>query len=414
MKLDVIVLCDTTAEPADVMALAGVLLAYKERLHSVRGLAIDDIGGQYWDAMASSKSFDGWLEPSRTLGGAQSVLVDLVGMLSDCSETLVLVMPLTSVDYQACMGFALGRELTQGVATLMLPASRSNRAHSLDRDDILVVCLGEGARAIDQRSLSLNTSRETLASLAVALIDSKAPQSLGGENGAWRGVAPVDAPVLDPGLDLELSVVVPTLDVSSDRFQRLRRSLYAHTDVPFELIVADNGKSPQGFTGPVNNGVRACSARYVAIINDDVEVTHGWWYPLKDAMQAGAWVVFPMTLGHMRTDFAAWCFVLDRASMSEYAYSESDLFDPELKIWFQDSDLYLRLVRRGKPPVMVESSYIRHELSVTVNTTSPQLRQWIDHVIDEDQRRFLDKWGSDALDEVSFVAPSSKITTSQG
>jgi hypothetical protein len=61
VKVDLVVLCDTTAEPADVMALAGVLLAYKERLHSVRGLAVDDIGGQYWDAMASSKSFDGWL-----------------------------------------------------------------------------------------------------------------------------------------------------------------------------------------------------------------------------------------------------------------------------------------------------------------------------------------------------------------
>jgi|GEM_PF-5039715 len=414
MKLDVVVLCDKTAEPADVMALAGVLLTYKERLHSVRGLAVDDIGGQYWDAMASSKSFECWLEPSRTVGDAQSALVDLVGMPSDCSEMLVLVMPLTCVDYQACMEFALGRAITQGVAMLRLPASRPNRARSPGHDDILVVCLGEGARVIDQRALSLNTSRETLVSLAVALIDSKAPQSLGDEDGVWRGIAPGDAPVLEPGLDLELSIVVPTLDASSDRFQRLRRSLYEHTDVPFELIVADNGKSPQGFTGPVNSGVRACSARYVAIINDDVEVTHGWWYPLKDAMQAGAWVVFPTTLGHMRTDFAAWCFVLDRASMSEYAYSESDLFEPAFKIWFQDSDLYLRLVRRGKPPVMVESSYIRHELSVTVNTTSPHLRQWIDHVIDEDQRRFRDKWGSGALDEVGFVAPSSKSTTSQG
>jgi len=414
MKLDVIVLCDTTAEPADVMALAGVLLANKAQLHSVRGLAVDDIGGQYWDAMASSPSFDGWLEPSRALGSAQSALAGLVSMLSDCSETLVLVVSLTSVDYQACMEFALGRESTRGVATLMLPASRSNRAHSPGHDDILVVCLGEGARVIDQRAPSLNTSRETLVSLAVALIDGKAPQSLGDEDGVWRGIALGDAPVLEPGLDLELSIVVPTLDASSDRFQRLRRSLYEHTDVPFELIAVDNGKSPRGFTGPVNSGVRACSARYVAIINDDVEVTHGWWHPLKDAMQTGAWVVFPTTLGFMRTDFAARCFVLDRASMSEYAYSESDLFDPAFKIWFQDSDLYLRLVRRGKPPVMVESSYIRHELSVTVNTTSPQLRPWIDHVIDEDQRRFLDKWGSDALDEVGFAAPGNETAANSG
>jgi hypothetical protein len=201
MKLDVIVLCDTTAEPADVMALAGVLLAYKERLHSVRGLAIDDIGGQYWDAMASSKSFDGWLEPSRALGSAQSALAGLVSMLSDCSETLVLVVSLTSVDYQACMEFALGRESTRGVAMLTLPTSRPSGAQLSGHDDNLVVCVGDGARIIDQRSLSPNTTRETLVSLAAALIDSKAPQSLGGEDGAWRGITFDEALVLKPGLD---------------------------------------------------------------------------------------------------------------------------------------------------------------------------------------------------------------------
>jgi len=414
VKVDLVVLCDRTAEPAYVMALAGVLLANKAQLHSVRGLAVDDIGGQYWDAMASSKSFEGWLEPSRALGGAQSALAGLVSMLSDCSGTLVLVMPLTSVDYQACMEFVLGRELTQSVAMLTLPASKPDRGYSPGRDDILVVCLGEGARAIEQRASSLNTSRETLVNLAAALIDSQALQPLGGEDGAWRGIAFDEAPVLKPGLDPELSIVVPTLDVSSERFQRLRRSLYEHTDVPFELIVVDNGKSPQGFTGPVNRGVRACSTRYVAIINDDVEVTHGWWYPLKDAMQAGAWVVFPATLGCMRSDFAAWCFVLDRAWMPGYAYSESDLFDPAFKIWFQDSDLYLRLLRRGKPPVMVASSHVRHEFSVTVQTTSLLLRQWIDHAIIEDKRRFIDKWGSDALHEVGFVAPGSEIAPNHG
>src|SRR3712207_8323159 len=83
------------------------------------------------------------------------------------------------------------------------------------------------------------------------------------------------------------------------------------TDAPYDVVVVDNGAPPQGFTAPVNAGIRASRAPYVVVMNDDVETLPGWWAPLRAALDAGAAVAFPLTIdGPMRTDFAAWCFAV--------------------------------------------------------------------------------------------------------
>lgn len=45
-----------------------------------------------------------------------------------------------------------------------------------------------------------------------------------------------------------LSVLVPTLDASSSKAQRLVASLKASTTDPFQLVLVDNGNAPQGFS----------------------------------------------------------------------------------------------------------------------------------------------------------------------
>jgi GT2 family glycosyltransferase len=151
----------------------------------------------------------------------------------------------------------------------------------------------------------------------------------------------------------------------------------------------DNGAPPQGFTAPVNAGIRAARGAYVVVLNDDVEVLPGWWPPLRAALDGGASCVFPRTVdGAMREDLAAWCFALARDGLRDFAVAPGEFLDPELVVWYQDTDLLARLRAAGRPPVLVEGSRIRHGLSETVGTTDPELRAWVDAQIRRDKAAY--------------------------
>lgn len=192
-----------------------------------------------------------------------------------------------------------------------------------------------------------------------------------------------------PGEPPELSIVIPTLDAASRRVRACVAAVQAATDVASEIVLIDNGGAPQGFTAPVNAGLRAARGRYVVVMNDDVETLPGWWPPLREALDAGATVAFPLTIdGAMRTDFAAWCFAIAREGIERFAHAPDEFFDPALRVWFQDTDLLLRLRAAGRPPRLVREARIRHGLSETVATDDPVLRAWIDREIAGDLRRF--------------------------
>jgi GT2 family glycosyltransferase len=194
------------------------------------------------------------------------------------------------------------------------------------------------------------------------------------------------------GVAPEVSIVIPTLAASGERIRRCLTAIAEATDLPHEILIADNGASPQGYTAPVNAGVRAASGRYVVVMNDDVEPLPGWWAPLRAALDGGVPVVFPSTIdGPMRGDFAAWCFAFRREGMERFAHAPGELFDPQFTVWYQDSDLLVRLLRAGTPPQLVRASEIRHGLSETVNTADPELRAWIKGRIAVDRERFCAK-----------------------
>jgi GT2 family glycosyltransferase len=196
-----------------------------------------------------------------------------------------------------------------------------------------------------------------------------------------------------PGEDPELSIVIPTLDAASERVRACVSAIQRATpEAPYEIVLLDNGAPPQGFTAPVNSGLRAARGSYAVVMNDDVEVLPGWWPPLRDALDAGASVSFPVTVdGAMRTDFAAWCFAISRESLERFEAEPGEFFDPRFRVWYQDTDLLARLRAEGSPPVCVEGSRIRHGLSETVASDDPELRAWISQEVARDREAFLAK-----------------------
>jgi GT2 family glycosyltransferase len=196
-----------------------------------------------------------------------------------------------------------------------------------------------------------------------------------------------------PGDDPELSIVIPTLDAASERVRACVSAVHRSTsDAPYEIVLVDNGAPPQGFTAPVNSGLRAARGRYAVVMNDDVEVLPGWWPPLRDALDAGASVSFPVTIdGTMRTDFAAWCFAVSRQTLERFSVEPGEFFDPRFRVWYQDTDLLARLREAGVPPVCVEEAQIRHGLSETVASDDPELKAWIAETVARDRDAFVAK-----------------------
>jgi GT2 family glycosyltransferase len=206
-----------------------------------------------------------------------------------------------------------------------------------------------------------------------------------------------------PGDDPELTRVIPTLDAASERVRACVSAIQRATEGPYEIVLVDNGAPPQGFTAPVNSGLRAARGRYAVVMNDDVEVLPGWWPPLREALEAGASVTFPVTVdGAMRTDFAAWCFAVSRESLERFESEPGEFFDPRFRIWYQDTDLLARLRAAGAPPLCVDGSRIRHGLSETVASDDPELREWIAREIARDREAFLEKHPQVQLSSVAI------------
>ncbi len=195
-----------------------------------------------------------------------------------------------------------------------------------------------------------------------------------------------------PGERAELTIVVPTLDATAPHVRACLAAIAANTAAAHQVVLVDNGSPPQGFTAPVNAGLRAVDTPYAVVMNDDVEVLEGWWEPLRAALDQGAAVVFPQTVeGAMREDFAAWCFGLTAHTIEEMSHAPGEFFDPALRVWFQDTDLLVRLRAIGRQPLLVGESRIRHALSATVRTEDPALRAWIDQTIAADKAAFRRK-----------------------
>jgi GT2 family glycosyltransferase len=207
-----------------------------------------------------------------------------------------------------------------------------------------------------------------------------------------------------PGEDPELTIVIPTLDAASERVRACVAAIQrATSESPYEIVLVDNGAPPQGFTAPVNSGLRAARGRYAVVMNDDVEVLPGWWPPLRAALDEGASVSFPFTIdGAMRTDFAAWCFAVSRESLERFEAEPGEFFDPRFRVWYQDTDLLARLRAADAAPVLVERSRIRHGLSETVASDDPELRAWIAQEVARDREAFLAKHPQVQLTQVAI------------
>lgn len=244
-------------------------------------------------------------------------------------------------------------------------------------------CLGRASGAGPGLELAAVCAELAATGRRVATVEESVAHPPGSRATSGRG---------EPGGPVELTVVIPTLDAASERVRACVAAVQATTGAPHQIVLIDNGAPPQGFTAPVNAGLRAVGTPYAVVMNDDVEPLPGWWQPLREALDGGASVAFPLTVeGGMRTDFAAWCFALSSATLERDAHGPGEFFDPALRVWYQDTDLLTRLRAAGRPPRLVREARIRHGLSQTVGSEDPELSAWVKRTVIEDREAFQRK-----------------------
>jgi hypothetical protein len=87
----------------------------------------------------------------------------------------------------------------------------------------------------------------------------------------------------------DLSICVPILS-DYRNICRLTNSIKKYTShIDYEVIIVDCGNMVRGYTQPMNQAMAAGRGKYLAALNDDIEVTEGWIDPLIQAIDDGAW-----------------------------------------------------------------------------------------------------------------------------
>jgi hypothetical protein len=415
MKLDAVIFADESCSSDDFMRLVQWVVESSSHdepiIHSIVCLSFDDRSAALWSAIAASPLMAGV-----RCRGARYLVSEVEAALDFGSSEWVMLTSLANVDLRATGGVFRGVE--SGGGLLDVPLDRAT---------------GAGATAVVARQLLQRPYREVESSsgaTAVVEIFSRSCPHLLSEKTPMTKIWVVERERQGPQeqllaqdssvgsgyprhleVDPILSIVVPTLDVTSPHCRELLTSLRRWTSVPYQVVLVDNANAPQGFTKPVNTALRGVRTPYLAVVNDDVVVRDSWWEPLQEALDGGEWVVFPETEEYTRMDFSAWCFAMSYESFQKLSYSDDCFFNPSFTIWFQDSDLYLRMAELGRAPRCVPKSRISHLMSASVGSSDSELSPWVRATTADDRERFVHEWGDRGLRKIGFRDPFAESIT---
>lgn len=152
---------------------------------------------------------------------------------------------------------------------------------------------------------------------------------------------------------------------------------------------------PVGSTTAFNQGLKEATGKYVALVNNDIEVTEGWLEPLilalKDHPEYG-WVASRVIRGDIVANFGTACSLflkdaLDKVGLFDERFSEG--------LGWDDNDLLLRFWRAGYQPHGVSESVVYHPPDpTTLKALHEGTRQ---EKYEHNIRLFIEKWGPEVM-----------------
>lgn len=343
-------------------------------------------------------------------------------------EALACGTPLVTTDNGGCRDYAFDGE-TALVVPPRDPVAMANAIARLRADPAL-------ARRLSQRGLELVRDRFSWPLAArrfIEVVDDLLTELSAGpatgrhpspRDAGWTALRPYEP-------SPELTVVVLTWD-NLALTQRCVESLRQHTDVPYELVVVDNGSAHDaaeyvrqaadvavmhdhntGFAAGMNDGLAQARGRAVAFLNNDIEVPARWASRLLETLSANdrTGVVVPALTeaGNVRTvrtepgnrvealapfeaPPSAVCYVMPTQLARDlggwdtsYQVASGEDLELAFSVWVNDRDIVF------DTRVLVE-----HVGHATSDIKLPDRRQlWA-----ANRRLFLDRWSDPDVDVV--------------
>lgn len=376
----------------DTIEAAGARLGIRVEGYSSKDLEQDALGAEYDSAklFVVGSWFEGFCQPGL--------------------EALACGTPLVTTDNGGCREYALDGETALVVPPRDVDAMADAMARLLDDETLSKELSANGLELVEQDfdwERRTDDFAEILDGIAAGAVS--APP------------APRPAPPTDP----ELSVVVLAWD-NLPFTQQFVESVRQHTDVPYELIVVDNGsrwdaaayadlaadravmnRTNLGFARGMNQGLEVARAPYVAFCNNDTVMPEGWASRLLETAAAhpNAGIVVP-ALTEARNDATV------RTQPGE-AVEVLDPFSapPAAVVYVMRSDVVEQLGRWGEEYEIASGEDVDLCFKVWVNDLDIvyDQRVLVDHVgkgsasrLDDweglwarNRQRFLDKWSGD-------------------
>jgi glycosyltransferase involved in cell wall biosynthesis/GT2 family glycosyltransferase len=374
----------------DTILAAGKRLGVPVRGYASKDLDQPDLGREYDAAQvfAVGSRFEGFCQPGL--------------------EALASGVPLVTTDNGGCREYAIDGETALVVPPDDVPAMADALARVLD-DDVLAKDLAERGLDLVDREFDWEKRTDLLAEIL---------------DGVSAGVS-VAPPRPPPPARPELSVVVLAWD-NLRLTQLFVESVRRHTDVPYELIVVDNGSqweaasyassagdrtvlNPEnlGFARGMNQGLDVASGRYIAFCNNDTVVPPGWAETLLETARAHerAGIVVP-----------AITEARNRSTVRDEAGGEPEVLapfsaPPAAVVYVMPTDLVRRLGAWSEEYEIASGEDVDLCFTVWVNDldivydprvlvahvgkgTASRLRDW-QGLWARNRQRFLDKWTGD-------------------
>ena len=218
----------------------------------------------------------------------------------------------------------------------------------------------------------------------------------------------------------KLGIVIPTLNRKGEYFQKCLKSLnMSDADKDIVYIVIDNSKENKLVNRSWNMGLEIAvrnKCDFVAFVNDDVEVSVGWWTAMERIFKEHPeiWCLSPKyTSGEMPADFQAQAvarftgnqdskieplasgfFFVVRMTAFEELERQDGIFgfcrDYDEGLWYEDRDFWERLKKAGHPAMRAKNVLIHHYESRTLNTLS---KDKLNKLKENNLKAFLKRWG---------------------
>jgi GT2 family glycosyltransferase/glycosyltransferase involved in cell wall biosynthesis/Tfp pilus assembly protein PilF len=300
-------------------------------------------------------------------------------------------------------------------------------------DDGLWATLSREGKALAERNYSYETVEEYWEEV-FKFIDAGRPEgpSMPTERGEWGYVRPGRAPEICP----TATIVIPVYN-QLETTRRCWMSIKKNTEVPYRLILVDNGSEEQvayeadqnnievirnetntGFAHACNQGIRTAYGDYVIILNNDTVVPPGWLKRLLWHMEenpdigiAGPSTSFASTIQQIPVSYkderglygmseeiyrknrheaaelpkvVGVCMALRRKMLDEIG-----LFDTRFGVGnFEDDDICVRARLAGYRVVWAKDVFVHHDGSKTFRSIDLDYEA----LMKENRGKFAAKW----------------------